>query len=119
MKNLFSHFAAILAIVAFLPVSATAQDDAMSGEEQTILEVAQSNGDLTILTRAIQAAGLTEDLSGEGPFTVFAPVDQAFYGLPEGVLSALTKADNRDALIDILKYHVVAGELTAEAVTSG
>ena len=117
MKNLFSYFAAVLAIVALLPVRSVAQN--MDGEEQTILEIAQGNENLTILTRAAQAAGLTEALSGEGPITVFAPTDQAFYGLPEGVLSALTKADNRQALIDILKYHVIEGELTADAVTSG
>ncbi|PPK86230.1 putative surface protein with fasciclin (FAS1) repeats [Neolewinella xylanilytica] len=117
MKNLFSYFAAVLAIVALLPLRSTAQTTETG--DQTILELAQGNENLTILTRALQAAGLTDALTGDGPITVFAPTDQAFYGLPEGVLSALTKAENRDALVDILKYHVVDGELTASAVTSG
>ncbi len=117
MKIIFSYFSAVLAILALLPLQSTAQT--MDGDNQTILEIAQSNSDLTILTRAVQAAGLTEALSGDGDLTVFAPTDQAFYGLPEGVLSALTKAENRETLIDILKYHVVEGELAAADVTAG
>ena len=65
------------------------------------------------------AAGLAETLSGEGPFTVFAPTDEAFEALPAGVLDALLLPENKDALTSILTYHVVAGEVMAADVTAG
>lgn len=72
---------------------------------QTILEVAQDNADLSTLVQAVEAAGLTETLAGEGPFTLFAPVNSAFDKLPQGQLEALL--ENPDALQQILTYHVV------------
>jgi uncharacterized surface protein with fasciclin (FAS1) repeats len=85
----------------------------------TIVEVAAANEDFETLVAAVTAAGLAETLSGEGPFTVFAPTDEAFEALPEGVLDALLLPENKDALTSILTYHVVSGEVMAADVTAG
>ncbi len=86
-------------------------DDAETG---TIVDVAVGAGDFTTLVAAIEAAGLVDTLSGDGPFTVFAPTDAAFDALPEGTLDELLA--DPDALADILTYHVVAGEVYAADV---
>ena len=91
-----------------LPSEAAAPD-------QNIVEVATADGRFTTLVAAVEAAGLAETLSGEGPFTVFAPVDDAFAGLPEGTLDTLL-ADPSGQLTDILLYHVVDGEAMAADV---
>jgi hypothetical protein len=70
-------------------------------------------------TGALQAAGLVETLQGPGPFTVFAPTDDAFAALPEGALDALLLPENKDALVKILTFHVVAGQVMAADVTAG
>ena len=88
-------------------------------EPGTIVEVAAANEDFETLVAAVTAAGLAETLSGEGPFTVFAPTDEAFDALPEGVLDALLLPENKDALTSILTYHVVSGEVMAADVTAG
>ena len=88
-------------------------------EPGTIVEVAAANEDFETLVAAVTAAGLAETLSGEGPFTVFAPTDAAFEALPEGVLDALLLPENKDALTSILTYHVVSGEVMAADVTAG
>ncbi len=88
-------------------------------EPGTIVEVAASNEDFETLVAAVTAAGLAETLSGEGPFTVFAPTDEAFEALPEGLLDALLLPENKDALTSILTYHVVSGEVMAADVTAG
>ena len=80
----------------------------------TIPEVAAEAGSFTTLLAAVDAAGLAETLSGEGPFTVFAPTDDAFAALPEGTLEALLA--DIPALTDILLYHVVDGAVYAETV---
>jgi transforming growth factor-beta-induced protein len=80
----------------------------------TIPEVAADAGSFTTLLAAVDAAGLGETLSGEGPFTVFAPTDDAFAALPEGTLEALLA--DIPALTDILLYHVVSGAVYAETV---
>jgi uncharacterized surface protein with fasciclin (FAS1) repeats len=84
-----------------------------------IVEVALEAGSFETLAAALTAAGLVETLQGEGPFTVFAPTDAAFDALPEGVLDALLLEENRDLLISILTYHVVAGQVLAADVTTG
>ncbi|MGB7372541.1 fasciclin domain-containing protein [Pontixanthobacter sp.] len=80
----------------------------------TIVDVASGNEDFSTLVTAVQAAELVETLSGDGPFTVFAPTNAAFTKLPEGTLEELTKPENKAALVGILTYHVVAGETSAE-----
>jgi uncharacterized surface protein with fasciclin (FAS1) repeats len=72
-------------------------------------------GKFKTLVAAVKAAGLLETLAGKGPFTVFAPTDEAFSKLPEGTVASLLEADNRDKLVNILKYHVVSGRLYSDA----
>ena len=82
--------------------------------EQTIVDIAVADGRFETLVAALQATGLVETLSGEGPFTVFAPTDEAFAKLPEGTVEGLL--EDIPALTDILFYHVVSGEVLAEDV---
>merc|ERR1712151_1399240 len=77
----------------------------------TIVDIAVANDDFTTLVTAVQAAGLGEALSSAGPFTVFAPTNEAFAALPEGVLESLL--GDTDALSEILRYHVVEGKVLA------
>jgi uncharacterized surface protein with fasciclin (FAS1) repeats len=98
--------------------SEMASEPAMT-EAGTIVEVAAGNPDFETLVAAVTAAGLAETLSGEGPFTVFAPTDEAFEALPEGVLDALLLPENKEALTSILTYHAVSGEVMAADVTAG
>lgn len=81
----------------------------------TIVDIAVNDGRFTTLVAAVEAAGLAETLAGEGPFTVFAPTDDAFAGLPAGTVEGLL--ENIPALTDILLYHVVSDEVVAEEVT--
>lgn len=85
-------------------------------EDKNIVENAVNSADHTTLVAAVQAAGLVETLSGEGPFTVFAPVNAAFDALPAGTVETLLKLENKDQLTKILTCHVVAGEAMAAAV---
>lgn len=85
----------------------------------TIVDVAASTDGFSTLVAAVQAAGLAETLSGEGPFTVFAPTDEAFAALPPGVLDALLLPENKDTLVKILTYHVVPGYVMAADVMDG
>lgn len=92
-----------------------AADDDAAAESGSIVDVAVADGRFTTLVTAVEAAGLAETLSGEGPFTVFAPTDDAFAALPEGTVEGLLE-DPEGALTDVLTYHVVAGEFLAEDV---
>ncbi len=85
----------------------------------TIVDVAAGNPDFSTLVTAVQAAGLAETLSGTGPFTVFAPTNEAFAALPEGVLDKLLEPANKEALTSVLTYHVVAGEVTSDMIKPG
>ena len=85
-------------------------------EKSTVVDIAAGNEDFSTLVAAIQAAGLAETLNGEGPFTVFAPTNEAFAALPEGTLEELLKPENNDRLISILTYHVVPGKVMAADV---
>ena len=82
----------------------------------TIIDIAVADGRFTTLVAAVQAAGLVETLSGEGPFTVFAPTDDAFAALPAGTLDSLLLPENKQQLTDILLYHVVSGKVMAADV---
>lgn len=81
-----------------------------------ILDTASAAGSFKTLVAAIKTAGLDETLKGEGPFTVFAPTDEAFAKLPQGTLEDLLKPENREKLKAILTYHVVPGKVKAEQV---
>lgn len=84
--------------------------------EKDIVAVAAGNEDFSTLVAAVKAAGLVEVLQGEGPFTVFAPTNEAFAKLPEGTVENLLKPENKDQLVAVLTYHVVAGKVMAEQV---
>lgn len=101
--------------------SAIEEADDMVGEASvgTIVDVASANPDFSTLVAAIGAAGLVETLNGEGPFTVFAPTNEAFAALPPGVLDALLLPENKDALTKILTYHVVPGSVMSADITDG
>ena len=86
--------------------------------DKTVVEVASHSEDFTTLVAAIKAAGLVETLSGEGPFTVFAPTDAAFAKLPKGTLEELLKPENKQKLAGILTYHVVPGKVMAKDVVT-
>ena len=88
----------------------------VSSEEATIVGVAASNENFSTLVAAVKAADLVETLSSEGPFTVFAPTNEAFAKLPEGTVASLLKEENKSALTSILTYHVVAGKFAAADV---
>ena len=79
-----------------------------------IVDTAVNAGQFDTLVAAVQAAGLVDTLKGDGPFTVFAPLDSAFAGLPEGEVNRLLRPENRHELVDILTYHVVPGAITSD-----
>ncbi|WP_420569200.1 fasciclin domain-containing protein [Thalassovita sp.] len=83
------------------------------GSKMDIVDTAVSAGSFTTLVAAVQAAGLVETLKGDGPFTVFAPTDDAFAALPAGTVETLLKPENRDQLVAVLTYHVVPGKVMA------
>lgn len=81
-----------------------------------IVDVAASNGSFNTLVAAVQAAGLEDTLRGPGPFTVFAPTDDAFAALPAGTVESLLLPENKDKLVGILTYHVLPGSVAAADV---
>jgi len=89
---------------------------ASSHAKMDIVDTAVKAGSFNTLVAAVQAAGLAETLKGEGPFTVFAPTDDAFAKLPAGTLDDLLKPENKDKLAAILTYHVVSGKVMAKDV---
>jgi uncharacterized surface protein with fasciclin (FAS1) repeats len=85
-------------------------------KSKDIVETAVEAGSFETLAAALEAAGLVDTLKGEGPFTVFAPTDEAFAKLPEGTVESLLKPENKEKLTAILTYHVVAGKVMAADV---
>jgi uncharacterized surface protein with fasciclin (FAS1) repeats len=102
-----------------VPTTTETPTDPTATTGETIVDVAAANGSFNTLVAAVQAAGLEETLSGEAPYTVFAPTDEAFAALPEGTVEKLTKPENQAALQQILSYHVVEGEVPAAEIQSG
>lgn len=84
-----------------------------------IVQVASGNKDFSTLVEAVKAAGLVTSLSNAGPFTVFAPTNEAFAKLPTGTLEDLTKPENKGTLVDILGYHTYVGVLKTEYMQNG
>jgi uncharacterized surface protein with fasciclin (FAS1) repeats len=121
MKTSLKTTLAAAMIAASLPalsVVAIAKSNVMVGGQEmfptkTIVANAVNSADHTTLVTAVKAAGLVDTLSGDGPFTVFAPVNAAFAELPSGTVETLLKPENKDKLTGVLTYHVVAGRLTA------
>ena len=114
MKHTIRYTALALALSA---ASAFAANPMVGGKEmfptKNIIENAVNSADHTTLVAAVKAAGLVETLEGTGPFTVFAPTNEAFDALPKGTVETLLKPENKAKLTAVLTYHVVAGKLTA------
>ncbi len=87
-----------------------------AGSAADIVDTAAGAGQFNTLVAAVKAAGLVETLKGSGPFTVFAPTDEAFAKLPAGTVESLLQPENKDKLVAILTYHVVAGKVMAADV---
>ncbi len=104
----------VLALTAALALAAPAF---AGGHSKDIVDTAVGAGTFGTLVAAVEAAGLVETLKGEGPFTVFAPTDEAFAALPAGTVENLLKPENKDQLIAILTYHVVAGKVMSTDLT--
>lgn len=122
MKN-FAKTVATAALVSTTSLAgiAFAQENPMVGgapmyADKNIVENAVNSADHTTLVAAVQAAGLVETLSGEGPFTVFAPTNDAFAALPEGTVETLLMPENKDQLVKILTCHVVAADAMSDAI---
>lgn len=99
--------------------SMPSSDGQTSGSDNNVVALAAANDSFKTLTAALKAAGLTETLSGAGPFTVFAPTDAAFAALPQDALQELLKPENKEVLVKILTYHVVPGKVTSTDLKSG
>lgn len=110
MKRIYTTICIALAIALSAGSSAFAQS------QKDIVDTAVAAGDFKTLAAALQAAGLVDTLKGPGPFTVFAPTDEAFAKLPAGTVEDLLKPENKQKLISILTYHVVAGKVMANEV---
>ncbi len=105
-----------IALAATTAMAGTAFADA---HMKDIVDTAADAGSFTTLLAAAEAAGLVETLKGEGPFTVFAPTDDAFAALPEGTVETLLMPENKDQLVDILTYHVVSGAVMSGDLSDG
>jgi uncharacterized surface protein with fasciclin (FAS1) repeats len=99
--------------------SAPAASSSAPAAAGTIVEVASANPDFSTLVAAVKAAGLVETLNGAGPFTVFAPTNEAFSALPAGLLDKLLLPANKKSLTKILTYHVIPAKVMAADVTAG
>jgi uncharacterized surface protein with fasciclin (FAS1) repeats len=121
-------FATLFAAVFLVGAAVLASDNPMVGgaamfPTKNIVENAVNSADHTTLVAAVKAAGLVDTLSSAGPFTVFAPTNEAFGKLPAGTVETLLKAENKDTLTKVLTYHVVAGKMNSKdllkAITAG
>jgi len=136
MRNRITLFSAAVTAFAVLTAAmpSSAQDkmkSEMSGEKtvmvggaamypsRTIVQNAVNSKDHTTLVAAVKAAGLVDTLSGKGPFTVFAPTNEAFAKLPAGTVDTLLKPENKGQLTKVLTYHVVPGKLEAKDLADG
>lgn len=113
MKPLFKSIACFLGLAAV--TAAPLHADEKTAPSKDIVDTAVAAGSFKTLAAALTAAGLVDTLKGDGPFTVFAPTDEAFAKLPEGTVESLLKPENKEKLVDILTYHVVAGDVRADA----
>jgi uncharacterized surface protein with fasciclin (FAS1) repeats len=109
MKRIFASLGACALVVSLLPTGQAAG-------QKDIVDTAVAAGSFKTLAAALQAADLVGALQGEGPFTVFAPTDEAFAKLPEGTVETLLKPENKKKLAAVLAYHVVPGKVTAQQV---
>ncbi|PWJ53586.1 putative surface protein with fasciclin (FAS1) repeats [Dyadobacter jejuensis] len=117
LKNTLLAFAFLFSTAAFAQSEKTVTvGGAAMYPSKNIVENAVNSKDHTTLVAAVKAAGLVETLSGKGPFTVFAPVNEAFDALPAGTVDQLLKPENKDALTNVLTYHVVPGRIDSASL---
>jgi uncharacterized surface protein with fasciclin (FAS1) repeats len=112
LRRTFFALTASTAMIAAAPALAGSM-------KKDIVDTAVEAGSFTTLVAAVQAAGLVDTLKGDGPFTVFAPTDDAFAALPEGTVEELLKPENKDQLTAILTYHVVPGKVMSTDLSDG
>jgi uncharacterized surface protein with fasciclin (FAS1) repeats len=112
MKSFLNRSIAIAAVLTLGIVSAQAG----KAPQKDIVDTAVAAGNFNTLAAALQAAGLVDTLKGKGPFTVFAPTDEAFAKLPAGTVEDLLKPENKAKLVSILTYHVVPGAVSSSEV---
>ena len=115
-KFVISNFTAVLAAVLIFAANASAMHHKKAKAD--IVDTAVAAGDFNTLVAAVQAADLVDTLKSEGPFTVFAPTDEAFAKLPDGTVESLLLPENKDQLAAILTYHVVSGKVMAADVVT-
>lgn len=108
MKNFLT-----LALVSMMTVWSAPTAEAQAETDNDIVDIAVAAGTFETLVAAVTAAELVDVLKSDGPFTVFAPTDEAFAALPEGTVADLLKPENKDQLIAVLTYHVVPGRVTS------
>jgi len=108
--------AVIMAALATAPAWSAHHEGGHDKMQADIVDTAVAAGSFETLVAAVQAAGLVETLKGDGPFTVFAPTDEAFAALPDGTVETLLKPENRDKLVAILTYHVVPGAVMSSDI---
>lgn len=119
MKHKMTYLMSMSALVLGLTLTgfpSTLADNHSMMAKKDIVDTAVAAGQFNTLAAALKAAGLVETLKGKGPFTVFAPTDEAFAKLPAGTLDDLLKPENKDKLTAILTYHVVPGRVLAADV---
>ena len=107
-----------LATPVFADDAKSADNSAVATAKKDIVDTALAAGSFKTLAAALQAAGLVDALKGDGPFTVFAPTDEAFAKLPKGTVEDLLKKENKDKLVEILTYHVVSGKVMAKTAVT-
>jgi transforming growth factor-beta-induced protein len=112
MKSFVTRMLLSLAVVFGASITAGAE------EKKDIVDTAVGAGSFKTLVAAVKAADLVDTLKGKGPFTVFAPTDEAFAKLPAGTVESLLKPENKNKLVAILTYHVVAGKVMAKDVVN-
>jgi uncharacterized surface protein with fasciclin (FAS1) repeats len=104
--------------VVFIIATSVSAIGASARAAEDIVDTAAKAGSFNTLVAAVKAAGLVDTLKGKGPFTVFAPTDEAFKNLPSGTLESLLKPENKKKLVSILTYHVVPGSYDAARITA-
>ena len=108
-----------IGLVAMISFSGGVMAQVGSKNKSDIVDLAASTDFLSTLVAAVKAGDLVETLKGKGPFTVFAPTNEAFAALPEGTLETLLKPENKDQLVKILTYHVVSGKIKSTDLKDG
>merc|ERR1711943_173654 len=111
MKNLKTYLLGSILSITMI--------NAHADQKKDIVDTAVAAGSFKTLVAAVKAAGLVDTLKGDGPFTVFAPTDEAFSKLPKGTVESLLKPENKKKLQDILTYHVVAAKVPSSKVSAG